>query len=194
MILVDRFAIASRGSRSADRVWRSRLERESQFKRRRISSLCAARVEKTMSKGETKVQAALVPLHAAAEQRGRTLDRDVILIGRARGADIGLDAPDVSSLHCVVWKTSVGYQIRDCGSRAGTHVNGELVKESFLHDGDVLQVGRFSFRVALPASPPKAALREARSKHLERSRRNLTRLALALRRRLRESHLQPQGA
>ena len=147
-----------------------------------------------MSKGETKGLPALIPLHTGADQRKRPLDRDVILIGRARGADIGLDAPDVSSVHCVVWKSSVGLQLRDCGSRAGTHVNGDVIKESVLHDGDVLQVGLFSFRVEIPKGSAKVTLREARSKHVERSRRNLARLALALRRRLRESHLQPQGA
>ena len=141
-----------------------------------------------MSKGNARGQPALVVLHGGAPNTCRPLDRDVLTVGRARGADIGLDAPDVSSLHCVIWRGSVGYQIRDCGSRAGTKVNGDLVHESVLRDGDVLQVGPFSFRVQLPGGASPAASREVRYKHLERSRRNLARLALALRQKLRDSH------
>jgi len=147
-----------------------------------------------MSKANPRGQPALVLLFGDADDKSRPLDRDVLTIGRARGADIGLDAPDVSTLHCLIWRNSVGYQIRDCGSRSGTRVNGDLVKESILHDGDVLQVGPFSFRVQLPVGD-KSGLREARYKHVERSRRNLVRLALTLRQRLREYHpLQTQGA
>src|SRR5437660_3911099 len=132
-----------------------------------------------MSKSNPRGQAALVVLHSGADNTCRPLDQEVLTVGRARGADIGLDAPDVSSVHCVIWRGSIGYQIRDCGSRAGTKVNGDLIKESVLHDGDVLQVGPFSFRVQIPASAVKAPSREVRYKHLERSRRNLVRLALA---------------
>jgi len=140
-----------------------------------------------MSKGDAREQPALVVLHGGAADTCRPLDRDVVTVGRARGADIGLDAPDVSSVHCVIWKSSIGYQIRDCGSRAGTKLNGDMIQESVLHDGDVLQVGPFSFRVQLPAGA-KVPSREARAKHLEHSRRNLARLALALRQRLKDSH------
>src|SRR5438128_2118477 len=119
----------------------------------------------------------LILLYGSTDKKNQPLEGDVVVIGRARGADIGLDAPDVSSLHCVIWRSSVGYQARDCGSRAGTHLNGDRIKECLLHDGDVLQVGPFCFRVSLPARPGKGGSREDRQRHVEHSRRNLARLA-----------------
>src|SRR5581483_3990393 len=114
------------------------------------------------------------------------LDRDVIIIGRARGCDLGLEAPDVSSLHCVITRGPYGFSLRDCGSRAGTRLNGDAVVEATLNDEDLLQVGPFSFRVHLPAScrPTSRPEDVARMERLERSRRNLARIALAQRRRL----------
>src|SRR4051812_4398221 len=93
---------------------------------------------------------ALVLLYGNSEKKRRLLDRDVLIVGRARGCDIGLDAPDVSSLHCVITRGPYGYTVRDCGSRAGTRLNGDAVEEATLRDEDVLQVGPFSFRVHLP--------------------------------------------
>lgn len=133
-------------------------------------------------------QPALVLLYGSSEKKYR-LDRDVVVIGRARGADIGLDAPDVSTVHCVLWRGSVGYQVRDCGSRAGTRVNGDAVKEGLLHDGDLLQIGPFCLRVEVPAPWGQSTVREgreARWRHLERSRRNLARLALIQRKRMQD--------
>jgi pSer/pThr/pTyr-binding forkhead associated (FHA) protein len=133
-------------------------------------------------------QPALVLLYGSGSEKRKDcpLDRDVIVIGRARGADIGLDAPDVSTLHCVLWRGSAGFQVRDCGSRSGTRVNGDAVKEGLLHDGDVLQIGPFSFRVVLPAPSAKGTSREARQRHVEKSRRNLARLALLHRKKVKD--------
>lgn len=122
--------------------------------------------------------------------RGRScwpLQRQVVALGRASGCDICLDAPEVSSLHCLIWRNADGLFLRDCNSRSGTLINGETIVETALQDSDVLQVGSFSFRVFLPAnipSGPKAVA--ARLRHLDRSRRNLGQLALALRKRLKD--------
>jgi hypothetical protein len=131
-------------------------------------------------------QPALVLLYGTTSKKYRPLDRDVMIIGRARGCDLSLDAHDVSSVHCVLSRGPGGFRVRDSGSRAGTRLNGEPVEEAALHDEDVLQVGPFSFCVHLPAGwqPAERAGAHARLQHLERSRRNLARLALAQRRRL----------
>ncbi|MCI0460894.1 MAG: FHA domain-containing protein [Gemmataceae bacterium] len=97
-------------------------------------------------------KAALVLLYGNAERKYRLLDRDVLVIGRASGADWRLEAPDVSNLHCIITRGPHGYHLRDCASRAGTRVNGHAVQEVILRDEDVLQVGPFSFRVQLPAN------------------------------------------
>jgi septal ring factor EnvC (AmiA/AmiB activator) len=129
-------------------------------------------------------QAALVLIHGDSPRRTRPLNREALALGRAHGCDICLEAPDVSALHCLITRRGSGWQVRDCGSRSGTHVNGDAIREPVaLHDSDILQVGPFSFRVHLPAAGPGG--RPNREQRLECSRRNLGRLALALRRRLR---------
>jgi hypothetical protein len=131
---------------------------------------------------------ALVLLYGGAAEGPRCwpLDRDALIVGRSRGCDLALEATDVSGLHCVITCGVGGYAIRDCGSRAGTRVNGEPVQEATLHDGDYVKVGPFTFRVTLPPSRKAvpAAAGEPRHLRLERKRQNLARLALGLRRRL----------
>jgi chromosome segregation ATPase len=130
---------------------------------------------------------ALVLLYGTAGKKHRMLDRDVLLIGRARGCDLGLEAPDISSVHCVITRGAAGISVRDCQSRAGTKLNGNAVRESPLHDGDLLQIGPFSFRVHLPAGYLVGPVvpNQSRLHHVEHSRRNLARIALHQRKLLR---------
>src|SRR5580700_9684047 len=107
-------------------------------------------------------QPALLPLHGSTDKKPRFLDRDSIIVGRARGCDIGLDAPDISNLHCVISRTPEGYRIRDCGSRSGTKLNGDSIKSATLQDGDVLQLGLFSFTVRVPAVQPGRTVESAK--------------------------------
>jgi hypothetical protein len=129
---------------------------------------------------------ALILLHGNTTKKHRPLDRDVIVVGRARGCDIGLEAPDISSIHCIITRHGTGFALRDCQSRSGTKVNGDLVREAVLCDGDLLQLGPFSFRMHLPHGfVPGAAPKGSRLHHLEQSRRNLARIALRQRKLLR---------
>lgn len=127
--------------------------------------------------------------HTAKKYLG--LDRSGIILGRARGCDIELEAPDISPVHCVITRGTTGLYVRDCGSRVGTKVNGEKVHEAVLHDGDILLIGGFSFEVYLPwkvpppDTGPTSPVDKERLKRLERSRGRLASLALAIRRRLR---------
>jgi chromosome segregation ATPase len=130
----------------------------------------------------------LMPLHGPGDRRPRPLDRDVSTIGRARGCTVCLEASDVSTVHCIVFRSSTGYQVRDCSSRAGTRVNGDAIRaDRALRDGDILQVGPFSFEVQMPAAlveaSPAHAVALVRCQH---SRRRLAEHALRLRRLLRE--------
>jgi hypothetical protein len=134
-----------------------------------------------------RLPAALVPLYGAGKKPW-SLEGEVLAIGRARGCDVCLESPDISSLHCVIWRNSAGWHIRDCGSRAGTLINGDRIREATLRDDDVLQIGPFSFRIQAPGpkSLPVVSVRSERLKRIEKSRRNLARLALAMRRQLRD--------
>jgi Inner membrane component of T3SS, cytoplasmic domain len=133
-------------------------------------------------------QPALIVTYGNTERKHRPLDRDVILIGQARVCEIRLAAPEIADVHCVVFRAAAGWMVRDCGSRAGTRIDGRPVHQTQLHDEDVLQVGTFTFRVHLPqaAGAEAAAGAAYREQRLERSRRRLALRALRLRRKLRE--------
>jgi chromosome segregation ATPase len=125
---------------------------------------------------------ALVLLYGNTSKKHRYLDREVIIVGRARGCDVGLDAPDISSVHCIITRAAGGFSLRDCQSRSGSKVNGIAVHDTALHHGDLLQLGPVSFRLHLPAGC-QAPMPHVGSRlhHLECSRRNLARMALRLR-------------
>jgi len=109
-------------------------------------------MKRKSSIGMDKTQPALLVQHGNTAQKHRPVDRAAVALGQARGCDIELDAPEVSSIHCIITRGPDGLFIRDCNSRMGTRVNGERIKEGYLHDSDVLQVGPFSFQVYLPPS------------------------------------------
>jgi pSer/pThr/pTyr-binding forkhead associated (FHA) protein len=133
----------------------------------------------------TASQPALVPMHGIQEKKPRLLDRDSTIIGRARGCDICVDSPDVSNLHCVITRTPEGFDVRDCGSRAGTKINGESIKGTApLQDGDLLQVGLYCFRAQIPAEKTGQGTGSAKVEHLQKSRRRLALHGLRLRRKL----------
>ncbi len=133
-------------------------------------------------------QPALVPLFGGLDKKPRPLDRDVIAVGRARGCDLKLDAPEISTLHCILHRTAEGFRVRDCGSRTGIRVNGEVPRHAVLVEGDVLQIGPFSFRVSVPpaAKAEQGKQDPAGLGRLQKSRRNLVQLAVRLRRHLQD--------
>src|SRR6185312_14641432 len=104
----------------------------------------------TSRRDAAAAQLTLVPMHGNMDKRPRPLDRDVATVGRARGSDLQLDAAEISTLHCLIYRTSEGYRVRDCGSRTGTRVNGQSARNHALHDGDILQLGPFSFEARIP--------------------------------------------
>jgi hypothetical protein len=143
-------------------------------------------------------QPALVVTYGNTTRKHRPLDRDVLVLGRAPSCDVSLVSPEVAPVHCLIHRIADGWCIRDCsGGRHATRVNGRTIHEEMLHDGDVVQIGTFTFEARLPAARPTPAPGctpivddrvAARVKHLLRSRRNLVRLALRLRQRARRGN------
>ncbi len=144
--------------------------------------------------GETTLQsgqAALIVTYGNTTRKCRPLDRDLFLLGRSPMCDVALVSPEAAPVHCILQRTADGWRIRDCsGGRHATRLNGRAITEEALNDADVLQIGAFSFEVRLPAGHPTRTLAIASSgqdslsprlKQLQRSRRNLVRLALRLR-------------
>lgn len=69
------------------------------------------------------------------------LSKTETVVGRDQGCDIVLRDPEVSARHCgIVVFESVAI-LKDLGSTNGTVLNGYLIKEDLLKDGDKIQVG-----------------------------------------------------
>ncbi len=78
------------------------------------------------------------------------LERDEVIIGRALEADVRLNDFRASRLHARILSehdaAETSYRIVDLGSTNGTLVNGELITEAFLSDGDKIEIGEHLFR------------------------------------------------
>ena len=68
------------------------------------------------------------------------LDRD-LRAGRSPDADITIDHPFVSSLHCQLRHDGEDWELLDLGSKNGTLVNGRRRVRRLLCAGDVVQLG-----------------------------------------------------
>ena len=64
-----------------------------------------------------------------------------IMIGRT-GADLTINDPKVSGLHCELRLQADGYRIRDLGSTNGTHVKGVRIVDGFIPPGSTIQIGK----------------------------------------------------
>lgn len=80
------------------------------------------------------------------------LERDNVVLGRAVEADVRVNDFRASRLHARISAErdagtgSVRYKITDLGSKNGTQLNGKLVTEAFLSDGDKVVIGDHLFR------------------------------------------------
>jgi hypothetical protein len=78
--------------------------------------------------------------------RRLTLGPEPLRIGRLPDCQISLSDSQVSRHHAEVRPAHEGYEVVDLGSTNGTLVNGVVVKEHPLRDGDVILVGATSIR------------------------------------------------
>ena len=84
------------------------------------------------------------------------VDRDWVVIGRGRGADIVIAEPTMSRAHAAIGYDGVHFFVQDLGSTNGTRVNGTREQKAVLRDGDEVQLGRLALAVTLPAHNPGA--------------------------------------
>ncbi len=69
-----------------------------------------------------------------------------LTIGRMPECDVVLSDPNVSRRHAEVRRQGNGFVVVDLGSTNGTRVNGAMVKERALVDGDEIMVGSTKLR------------------------------------------------
>ncbi len=80
------------------------------------------------------------------------VDRDWLVIGRGRGADVVIAEPTISRAHAAIaYDAEEGFSVQDLGSTNGTMVNGARSARQALKPGDELQIGRLLIGVELPA-------------------------------------------
>ena len=71
------------------------------------------------------------------------VNEDRIVLGSGSGAQIELQSPDISSVHCLIEKRDDGFYICDLGSTQGTYINGKQVLDQVIQSGDAFEVGPF---------------------------------------------------
>ena len=78
------------------------------------------------------------------------VDRDWVVIGRGRGADIVIAEPTMSRAHAAIGYDGSHFFVQDLGSTNGTRVNGTREQKAVLRDGDEVQLGKLALAVTLP--------------------------------------------
>jgi len=92
--------------------------------------------------------ARLVPQNPEAGKQTYTLTLKPVSIGADSGNDVRIGGPGVDPRHAKIVVSMGGFTIADLGSKHGTRVNAEKVRERTLANEDVIQIGaaRFVFR------------------------------------------------
>lgn len=95
----------------------------------------------------------LVPVGTHKGGAALPLNRPFTLIGSTASARLYLPSKAVSRCHAVVINTGGGLFVRDLASRTHTRINGQVAEDADLREGDVLQVGPFTFRFTDSSAP-----------------------------------------
>lgn len=73
------------------------------------------------------------------------IEKDEFIIGRSPESDVFLDDITVSRKHALLKKDGVDYRLIDSGSLNGSYLNGNIVEEAILSNGDRIQIGKYIF-------------------------------------------------
>jgi len=79
------------------------------------------------------------------------IDREWLVIGRGKTAEIMIAEPTISRAHAAIGYDGGGFFVQDLRSTNGTLVNGERRERASLRDHDEIQIGRLHLLVRLPA-------------------------------------------
>lgn len=82
------------------------------------------------------------------------LDKPIILIGRHEECDIQLESRKVSRRHCCIAQVDRHLVVRDLDSTNGIRINGNLVTEGTLSNGDELTIGNLRYQVIWEETDP----------------------------------------
>ncbi len=91
--------------------------------------------------GGTENPITLAAIDGPAKDHTFILSGDEISIGRDSSNTIAISDVSLSRRHCVLRRDGDSYALRDLESRNGTFINGAVIKESVLRNGDKIAVG-----------------------------------------------------
>jgi hypothetical protein len=105
------------------------------------------------------------------------IDQDQVTIGRGSDCDVVLSKRQVSRYHARIERDDGGYLLRDLGSKNGTYVNGQEVRDRpyRLKDGDEIQIAlcvKMGF-VGADATLPLELTGPNRGLHIDRAARRV---------------------
>src|SRR5215472_7311120 len=106
-------------------------------------------VNKTTPTKSIRVNPRLVATSGPLKDSTFALPESELSLGRDASNGLPIGDPSVSRRHCVIRPEGSGFKIRDLESRNGTLVNGEQVKDHWLHHLDEIAVGDSVFRFLL---------------------------------------------
>jgi DNA-binding CsgD family transcriptional regulator len=87
--------------------------------------------------------------------RSVPIDRDVLVIGRSREADVQLDVFGVSRKHARITRAARRtLNLVDLGAKNGTWLNGERVDVIALHHGDRIQIADVVLQIVITQDEP----------------------------------------
>src|SRR5262245_52466180 len=98
---------------------------------------------------------------AADGQKQVPIADQPITIGRHISNVIQLSDQRASRYHCVIERKGDALSVRDLDSSNGTKVNGRVIKQQRVGDGDVVQIGGTQIKVVAPSLAPAPRLRSA---------------------------------
>lgn len=88
----------------------------------------------------------LEPIDADGQINPIALNKPVCVAGDRGRVNLPLHSPQISRAHALFVADADGIYLRDLASLNGVRVNESRVRETVLHDGDVVKLGPFSFR------------------------------------------------
>lgn len=86
------------------------------------------------------------PLNGPDKGQPLEVRSDRITLGRSESADVVVKSEGVSRLHATIVRSENAWYIQDNNSKNGVLVNGKQVREAWLADGDVIQIGSSVFK------------------------------------------------
>lgn len=87
----------------------------------------------------------IISMNKATEGQTIVLGMGTTSMGRSPDNDIHITEDRISRKHSQITFGPGGYALYDLNSENGSFVNGQRVREHFLQDGDIIQVGTFKY-------------------------------------------------